>query len=247
MFGSKGRRIENLERELKQTKRESQELISNVSHELRTPLAAIEAIVDNVVEGVTDWDHGKGEQILEYINRQDNIITYLLDLAKVESGELKLKYSNIDARNWVFGQVEPIEMLEPHKELTFIINVVPDDLKISIDPARFGQVLTNLLTNAIRHATDQTEIEISVFKNQRSNTGFCLLVFNEGEELFQSDHDIFERFKSSATQRVGKTGGTGIGLSIAKWITELHNGSIEVADPSKYNYPAGTLFKVMVS
>ncbi|MDR1862050.1 MAG: HAMP domain-containing histidine kinase [Candidatus Ancillula sp.] len=237
------RRVDELEEQLLTTKLQSHELISNVSHEIRTPLAAIMAIMDNLVDGVTKWSDATGKQILDYCERQNNLITFLLDLSKLESGSVELKKEEVNISSWLLSVVEPLECLEAHKRLTYALNVNPKELVAVFDPARLGQVLTNLLTNAINHADDCSEIEVAAMTE---DDRIVFLVHNSGKALDTQEFEIFKRFNTDAVNSKGRTGGTGLGLSIAKWIVDLHGGTIEVVDPALHGYASGALFKVTI-
>jgi signal transduction histidine kinase len=244
MFGAKARRIRELEAQVQQEREQAHDLIANVSHEIRTPLAAIVATVDNICDGVTSWDKAKGERILDCAQRQNNLITFLLDLSKIESGKVELSRRETNVQQWLLSIVDPLEVLEPHKDLTFAINVVPESLTANFDPERMGQVVTNLLTNAINHAENCTEIEVAALVE---NNKFVILVFNQGQEIKPEEQEIFARFKTDAVAKNRRTGGTGLGLSIAKWIVDLHSGTIDVVNPADYGYPKGALFRVQIS
>ncbi|MDR0950109.1 MAG: HAMP domain-containing histidine kinase [Candidatus Ancillula sp.] len=249
MFGNKKRdlKIKSLEDELVLTKKQSHELVANLSHEIRTPIAAILAITENMVDGVTPWNPVSGEQIINYLDRMSDLVDYLLDLSKIESGTAGLNVKEINAREFVTKCIEPLELQEIAKDLHFLVNVYPDDLKIYIDSKRLSQAITNLLMNAIKFSPQDGSIFIEVYPKDLKDvrSGVVINVLDQGEGISEENIDsVFEKFKSSAIKEKGDknpvTGGTGLGLSIAKWVVEMHGGTIQAIS----NKPKGALFQI---
>jgi signal transduction histidine kinase len=259
MFFKKTSEVEELKKNIAQLecdlviqKREQLDIIANVSHEIRTPLAAIIAIADNLVEGVTKYDSGVAEQIIDYGERLDELVTFLLDLSQLNSGTVKLVMETVDVGEWICSVVSPLQLLEPHKNISFLANVVPENLTARFDPKRLRQALTNLLTNAIKHADENTEVVVYAFEEEGK---FNLGVYNQGARLEPDDIDIFRRFQTCAKdelditndRRSKLTGGTGLGLSIVKWVVDLHMGSCRIVPPENYGFESdGAMFLIQI-
>lgn len=209
------------------------ELIANVSHELRTPIAALQAQLENVVDGVTDPTPATMEMALAQTERLTRLVSYLLDLSRIEAGAAALNITEIDVGDFLEENAEAVSMVEAGKQLRYVIDVTPPDLVLEADRERLHQVVTNLLQNAIRHSPQGGEIRLEAYP---VDDDVVLEVVDEGPGIAKEDRErIFERFArasatGSHTTTGGSTGGTGIGLAIVRWAVDLHGGRIEVAD-----------------
>lgn len=209
------------------------ELIANVSHELRTPIAALQAQLENVVDGVTPPTPATMEMSLAQTERLTRLVAYLLDLSRIEAGAAALNITQIDVGDFLEENAEAVSMVEAGKQLRYVVDVTPPDLVLEADRERLHQVVTNLLQNAIRHSPQGGEIRLEAYP---VDDDVVLEVVDEGPGIAKEDRErIFERFaRASATgahtTTGGSTGGTGIGLAIVRWAVDLHGGRIEVAD-----------------
>ncbi|MGC0362650.1 signal transduction histidine kinase [Rhodococcus sp. 27YEA15] len=194
------------------------ELIGNVSHELRTPITALQAMLENVVDGVQQPDPETMRSALRQTERLGALVSDLLDLSKLEGGAVPLKPRRFE--------VEPfLRDLSSTSAGTVDIDVTPPGLTAVADPDRLHQVMTNLLDNAIKHGSPAAGVVVRV----RSGLAGELVVdvHDDGPGIDpQAREQVFDRFI-----RGGSTdGGTGLGLAIAKWAVELHGGRIAVVD-----------------
>lgn len=202
--------------------RHQRELIANVSHELRTPIAALQAVLENVVDGVTPPDDATMRTALNQTQRLGNLVAELLDLSRLDRGALPLSRKVFAVQPFLANVVDQAG----HADVRF--EVSPPDLTADADPARLHQVVANLLDNAARHSP--TGGDILVHARQLGPQGGLLLeVTDQGPGIESSDRSrVFERF----TRGGSDDGGTGLGLAIARWAVELHSGSIAVVgDP----------------
>ena len=206
------------------------QFLANMSHELRTPLNAIlgytELILDSIygdvpqkMRSVLERVHSNGKHLLGLIND-------VLDLSKIEAGQLTLSlhdYSIKDVVHSVFTVVEP---LATEKSLALKVDL-PNNLPTAHgDERRLTQVLLNLVGNAIKF-TEAGEVEI---KAAASNGAYTLSVRDTGPGINPADHQkIFEEFQQADGSSTKSKSGTGLGLSIAKRIVGMHGGQIWVA------------------
>ncbi|WP_265521988.1 sensor histidine kinase [Oerskovia flava] len=206
------------------------ELIANVSHELRTPVAALQAQLENVVDGVTEPNPATMQMALAQTERLARLVTYLLDLSRIEAGAAALNITEIDLGDFLEENAESVAMVEASKHLRYVIDVTPPDLTLEADRERLHQVVTNLLQNAIRHSPQGGEIRLEAYP---ADDDVVIEIVDEGPGIAKEDRErIFERFaRGNATHAT--TGGTGIGLAIVRWAVDLHGGRIEVADSRK--------------
>jgi signal transduction histidine kinase len=205
------------------------QFLANMSHELRTPLNAIlgytELILDSIygetpekMRGVLERVQSNGKHLLGLIND-------VLDLSKIEAGQLTLSLSDYSIKDVVNGVFVAVESLATEKKLALKVEV-PAGLPLGRgDERRLTQVLLNLVGNAIKF-TDTGEVAI---RASASNGSFTVAVHDTGPGIAESDRvKIFEEFQQADTSATKKKGGTGLGLSIAKRIIEMHGGRIWV-------------------
>jgi PAS domain S-box-containing protein len=205
------------------------EFLANMSHELRTPLNAIlgytELILDNIYGEVPD----KIREVLERLDKNGrhllSLINDVLDLSKIEAGQLVLSLAEYSMADVIQTVVTSVEALAAEKNLKLNVSV-PADLKIGKgDQQRIAQVLLNLVGNAIKF-TEKGEVKVEVGV---SNETFSISVSDTGPGISKADQEkIFEEFQQVDGSSTRAKGGTGLGLSIAKKIVEMHGGQIWV-------------------
>jgi signal transduction histidine kinase len=191
------------------------ELVANVSHELRTPISALQAVLENVVDGVVEPDRETWETALRQTERLGRLVEELLDLARIDGGALQLERSRFAVAPFLRDAVE-------QAGVDAEIDVVPGDLVALADQARLHQVVANLLDNAVRHGPAGGRVQV---RARGAADGVVLEVIDEGAGIPPQERQrVFERF----TRGGSVDGGTGLGLAIAKWAVEMHGGSIAV-------------------
>jgi signal transduction histidine kinase len=216
------------------------ELVANVSHELRTPVAALSAQLENMVDGVTHPTPAALEAALAQTERLTRLVTYLLDLSRVEAGASALHVSEIAVGDFLEEVATDLSMVEASKGLQYMVKVAPDHLTLNADVERLRQVVINLVTNAIRHSPIGGEVRLTAQTlEDRGRACVAIEISDDGPGIAPEDRErIFERFTSFASVERGfparsTTGGTGIGLSIVKWAVQLHGGRVEVLDSDR--------------
>jgi signal transduction histidine kinase len=199
------------------------ELIANVSHELRTPISALQAVLENVVDGVAPADAATMKTALAQTERLGRLVTELLDLSKIDAGVLSLNRETLSVSSLVADVVAEAAVAAP--AASFSIDV-DGDLTVLADGERLHQVLVNLVDNAARHGPTGGLVSVSGYS---AGSSVVLEVRDEGPGIALADRSrIFERFTRG--ERAGG-GGTGLGLAIARWVVYLHGGTIAVVDP----------------
>ncbi|WP_054811873.1 HAMP domain-containing sensor histidine kinase [Nocardia arizonensis] len=208
--------------------RQRRDLIANVSHELRTPITALHAVLENLVDGVSDPDPDTLRTALAQTDRLGLLISELLDLSSIEAGALPLDRETIAVAPLLAQVVAEAEVMTAAlgRGVRFLTRVPTGDLSVHADRARLHQVLLNLLDNAARHGPAGGEVRITA----HSAPGHTIIdVEDDGPGIPRSERArVFDRFT-----RGGRAdgGGTGLGLAISRWIVDLHGGTIAVADP----------------
>lgn len=198
-------------------------LIANVSHELRTPIAALQAQLENVVDGVVEPDPEALRVALAQTERLGELVTNLLDLSRLEGGAIPLQLSTFRVDEFLAEAVGHVA--RPTDDVRVETGVTPRNLVAVADQARLKQVVVNLVDNAVRHSPPGGRV--SVLASPAHPAGLRLEVHDEGPGIAPDERErVFQRFTRGATS----AGGTGLGLAIARWAVELHGGAVEVMD-----------------
>lgn len=219
--GELARTFNQMSEELAQVDRFRKDLLADVSHELRTPIAALQVVLENIVDGVEEANDANVRAMLSQVQRLGGLVAQLLDLSKLEAGALPLERREFRVADLVEEVLAGSELhrkaLDRRIELA---RVVEDDLTARADPDRLHQVLANLVENAIRHSPDGGKVIVAA---RGTTSELTIEVSDEGPGIPAADAArVFERFYRS------DDGGTGLGLAIARWIVELHGGDIRV-------------------
>ena len=221
--------IERKGQELAVASRHKSEFLANMSHELRTPMNAILGFTELIRDGIYGEVSPKVAAMLERIQANGRhllgLINDVLDLSKIEAGQLKLENADYALRDLVQTVQASTESLAAAKKLALRIEL-PDVLPPARgDERRIAQVLLNLVGNAIKF-TEAGEVIVSVAVDE---TSFEIAVTDTGPGIPADEQQkIFEEFHQIDSSSTRKKGGTGLGLAISKRIVELHGGRIWV-------------------
>ena len=221
--------IEDKGRELEVASRHKSQFLANMSHELRTPLNAIlgytELILDEIYGEVPEKARGVLERVQTNGKHLLGLINDVLDLSKIEAGQLSLSLSEYSLANLVYGVYAAVEPLAAKKDLALTTKIAPSLPAGHGDERRLSQVLLNLVGNAIKF-TDKGEVAIEA---SLTDGLFCLAVRDSGPGIAAADQvKIFEEFQQVDNTLTKQKGGTGLGLAISKRIVEMHGGRIVV-------------------
>lgn len=207
--------------------RQRRELIANVSHELRTPISALRAVLENLVDGVTTPDDASLRTALAQAERLSGLVTDLLDLSRLDAGVISLNRQEFPVGELLTEVVAEAEAnaAAVGRGVRLTATVEPDDAPAWADRARLHQVLVSLLDNAVIHGPADGLVQVLA----RTTGGHLVIeVVDEGPGIAPEErHLVFQRF---ARGERASTGGTGLGLAIARWVVDLHGGSITVLD-----------------
>lgn len=227
--GELARAFNTMAHELAGVDRQRRELVANVSHELRTPLAGLRAVLENVVDGVVPDDPAVLGTALAQAERMSGLVEDLLDLARVDAGRAPLSPRPVRVADLLDRCVAEVAVLG--RDVEYDVRVAPADLVVTADPARLHQLVANLLDNASRHSPAGGTVVVTA---ARQNDRYLLEVRDDGPGLPADARErVFEAF--GTLRGIGgpgpDTGGTGLGLAIARWVTDLHGGTIGFLDP----------------
>jgi signal transduction histidine kinase len=214
------------------------ELVANVSHELRTPITALRAVLENVVDGVTQPDSATLHTALAQTERLGRLVTELLDLSRIDAGVWSLRRERFPVAPLLAEVVAEAEVTSEvgGRGVTFAVSVQPPDATVFADRGRLHQVVVNLVDNAVRHGPAGGEVALVAVAGPGE---LAIEVHDDGPGIAPADRErVFERF-SRGQRASGTDGGTGLGLAIARWVVDLHGGTIGVVDPAPSVDPTG--------
>ncbi|HZN29289.1 MAG TPA: ATP-binding protein, partial [Xanthobacteraceae bacterium] len=221
--------IQDKSRQLAEASQHKSQFVANMSHELRTPLNAIlgytELVLDNIYGDTPDKMRGVLQRIESNGRHLLGLINDVLDLSKIEAGELTLALADYSLKEVVHTVYTAVEPLAAEKKLAVKIEVPPDLPAGHGDERRLTQVLLNLVGNAIKF-TDSGEVLI---KAAAANGAFKVAVHDTGPGISAADQGkLFQQFQQADNSITRRKGGTGLGLAISKRIVEMHGGKIWV-------------------
>jgi signal transduction histidine kinase len=232
--GELARAFNRMAADLEAADTQRRELIANVSHELRTPIAALQAVLENLVDGVAEPQPATMRAALDQTERLGRLVRELLDLSRIDAGTEPINRVDVAVADVLDAVVDEARMNA--RTVRFEVEVSPADAMAWADPARLHQVVANLLDNAARHSPSGGTVRIRASVDAG---GLHLDVTDEGPGIPPAERElVFERFQRGAGGSTG-TGGTGLGLAIARWAVSLHDGHIRVAE-----MPTGCRFVV---
>lgn len=207
------------------------DFLATMSHELRTPLTSVIGYSDMLLSGmtgeVTEKQKGFLSNILASAETLLNLINDILDLTKIEAGKLELNLEPVELRSVLISVISAAKPRARDKKIQ-ISTFLPTDLPtLQADPAKLGQILVNLLTNAIKYTHEMGKVGIEA---RALPTGVVeIRVTDTGIGIAREDIPrVFERFTQIDSSSTRNQGGTGLGLAITRDLIELHGGTIKV-------------------
>jgi len=204
-------------------------MTADIAHELRTPLTVIEGMVDGMLDGVFVPDREHLATIKEQTALLTRLIGDLRDLSLAEAGQLKLEFAPTDIASLLGDKLEQLGPAAQDRGIALHLEAGGDLPEIEVDRRRIEQVVTNLLTNAIRHTPRGGSITASVRTSPTSERGGGIFISVEDTgEGIPPEHlpHIFERFYRVSDSRARSEGGTGLGLAIVKHLVAAHGGKV---------------------
>jgi signal transduction histidine kinase len=222
--------IQEKSHQLEVASQHKSQFLANMSHELRTPLNAIIGYTEMMADGLYGEVGAKAQSVLERVQNNGRhllgLINDVLDLSKIEAGQLTLTVEQYSTADMVATVLSATESLARTKGLALRSSVAPGLPTGNGDARRLTQVLLNLVGNAIKF-TDSGFVEV---RATQSGDCFEFAVVDSGFGIAPADQArIFDEFQQVDNSSTRKKGGTGLGLSISRKIVELHGGRISVA------------------
>ncbi|MGP4108690.1 ATP-binding protein [Virgibacillus sp. L01] len=219
--------ITKLANDLDQLRTARNDFLASISHELRTPLTYIKGYADIINrEGITE------AEVKEYITiiREESehlsiLIRNLFELAKMDRNRFTIHREEVFLHKFIHSIADRIKPAFAEKNIDFTIKC-PENSVAFVDPERFEQVLVNILDNAKKHSSEGTNVQLEVSQVGKE---VIVTITDEGEGIPAKDLPyIFDRLYRVEKSRSRESGGSGLGLTIAKEIIEAHGGKIEI-------------------
>ena len=199
-------------------------MLADVSHELRTPITVIQGNVEGILDGLYPADEARLKSILEETQVLSRLVDDLRTLALAESGALRLKREPTNLAELIRDTISNFEAPAKEKEIRVTLSL-QDIEEANVDPQRVREVLTNLLSNALRYTPHAGEVKVGLLESSRGlpeGKNATIFVQDNGPGIDSADlPHVFDRFYKSSD-----SGGMGLGLSIAKYLVEAHGGKI---------------------
>lgn len=223
--------LERANQELKKIDEMKSEFVSVASHELRTPLAAIKNVVQLMLQGKTGEINENQKKFLSMaernINRLASILNSLLDLSRIESGKIGLKFEELDLRGSIEFILSSLKPQADGKSIQLKMEIQGELPYVYGDREKVEQILTNLLGNALKFTPEGGEISVSAKLFEEEENMVAVSVRDSGIGIPEDQLDkIFEKFHQVEDSLRRSITGTGLGLAITKGLVEAHHGKI---------------------
>jgi signal transduction histidine kinase len=199
-------------------------LLSDLAHEMRTPLATLHVYVEGLEEGVATWDEETSRVITGQLERLTRLAEDLDDVSRAEEGRIALELEDQSVAELLAAAHEHVRAAYAAKGVRLDVDAGDPDCRTRIDRQRIGQVLGNLLSNALRHSPSGSGVTLSA-RPDADRVVIEVADTGDGLTAEQLPH-VFERFYRGDSARDRDHGGSGIGLTISKALVEAHGGRI---------------------
>jgi signal transduction histidine kinase len=230
--GQLARSFNEMAGELQHADQMRRDMVANVSHELRTPVSALQAMIENLADGVVEPTPANLEGILKQTHRLSDLIAFLLDLSRMEAGAASLEIEQFNFADFIDETLKPLEIADSGHAHQVEVHV-PESIELEGDQDRLRQLFTNIIANAFKHSDDNTAILIEAHEDRTHGTVVTNVV-NFGSQIPKEQRaDIFHRYVKGKTGPGTESGGTGLGLSIARWAAQLHGGNVKVVEDKR--------------
>jgi len=217
-------------------------VIADAAHELRTPVTLIQGTIEGMQDGIYPLDGATLESVHEETLRLARLIDTLRELEIIESGELRLERDGVDVHEMAVKAAALFAPTAAKKSIHLaLVHETASLPPASGDRLRLGEVMYNLLSNAMKYTPEGGTVRVSVLSGPGGSVGFSVADSGPGIEVSERAH-IFERFYRIDKSRSTASGGRGLGLAIASEIVKAHGGSIEVGSSDL----GGALFTVAI-
>lgn len=208
---------------LQDEKRIQEDFLLNISHDLRSPLNVI-------LSAIQCYDDIKCNDHLNLIKRNCykmlKLVNNLIDTTKLYKKYYNLRLVNIDIISLIEGNIELIDKYAKQKDISLVFDTNIEECIIAVDPDEIDRIITNLISNSIKFSPKKSNIYINVWSG---NNEINISIKDEGVGIpLNEQKNIFNRFIQSTKNKESEQKGSGIGLDLVKYLTEAHNGTIDL-------------------
>jgi signal transduction histidine kinase len=225
-IGQLARTFNNMAKNLETAEEQRRSLVADVAHELRTPLSNIQGYLEAVKDGLLQPDDQTLDTIYQQVIQVVQLVEDLRLLALTESGMLRLNVEPGHVEDLLRQGVDAFRPRAEAKGVNLVLRLPPESPEVQMDQTRISQVVANLLDNAIFHTPRGGLVTVSA---EAKDSSIRVIVADTGSGIPpEAIPWLFERFYRVDPSRTRATGGTGLGLTIAKQLVEAHGGSIGV-------------------
>ncbi len=223
---------------LEKQQRLRKQMVSDIAHDLRTPLSVMQGTIEAMQDGVLQPDKSELDNLHQEVGRLTRLVEDLRTLSLVDEGQLRLEIRPVDVATTVEQVARSLMTLAEGQKITLKARVKRPIAAVGADEDRLVEVLTNLLDNALRHTPEGGLVNIEASQVEQSVE---IRIQDSGVGIPEEDIPfIFERFWRGDKSRSRESGGSGMGLAIARQLVELHGGTIS----AQSKVGEGTIFTV---
>lgn len=213
----------------------------NIAHEIRTPMSLIISPLKKLMAADHDKERGESYAIINRnAERILNLINQLMDIRKIDKGQMALKFQEIEIVSYLKELCDFFQYQSRVKHINFSFHSQVDDLKLWVDPKNFDKIILNVLSNAFKYTPDEGQISLSLALRELENKTLAEIVISDtGIGMKEEELErIFERFYQIRNSYNNANVSTGIGLHLTRSLVELHHGKIK----AEKNPAGGTRF-----
>jgi two-component system phosphate regulon sensor histidine kinase PhoR len=215
--------------QMKKLGRVRSEFLGNVSHELRTPIFSLKGFLETLLEGAIDdksVNRAFVEKAYRHANRLDGLLTDLIEISRIESGEMKMSFRYFDVTSWLRQLGSDFYDIAIKKKQTIVVEVPDREILVLGDKDRLKQAVGNIVDNAVKYSSEGVTTIVRV----EDLPGKVVVSVTDMGPGIEPEHlpRIFERFYRVDKASSREVGGTGLGLAIVKHIVEAHGSKIVV-------------------
>lgn len=224
------------------------EFIGDISHELKTPIFAIQGFIETLLNGAVHDDE-VNELFLKKAMRNVNRLTYLtkdlMEISRLETGELKSNLQEFYLRDMILDVVEGLQYKSQKENIGIKVSDIDKNLQVQADRNQIKQVLVNLIENAIKYNREDGHVQIGAYQHPDQKGKVIVYTKDTGIGIDRKDLPrVTERFFRVDKSRSREKGGTGLGLSIVKHIIEAHGEELMIESDKTGSTFSFTLSKV---
>ena len=222
---------EQRERELAQIEQQRSQFITDIAHDLRTPLMAISGMSHAMADGLVRDEAQRTEYLNAICDKSDKmgaLVNAVFDYTKLGSGTFELNLEDVDLSQLLLREAAAAYTDAEDAGMLLTTCIPENRCTVTADPVQLARVVSNLITNAIRH--NEAPIEIAVILVRQAATAF-VMVADTGKPIEGNADDLFQPFTQGDAARSAARGGSGLGLSICKRVADMHGFVLSISQP----------------